>query len=149
MLRGWFTDSNMLPIPVYKMKPTDIIQLIWPLVFIVTMLVMSRRLSADLRPIFVNIVGGVAKGAQSNALAYGIALLFGISASLSAFVDVFKEMDSAKLAAMSWHQYAVCWAKIANPFCIAILAYATQNNFKGGGINLTPKLDTNPPIPTQ
>lgn len=125
-------------------------QLIWPFVVLLIVVVMTRRLTSDLRPIFVNIVGGVAKGAQSNATAYGIALMFGISASLSAFVDVFKDMNATALAAMSWHQYLVLWAKIANPFCIAILAYATQNNFKSGPLAPTapaaPSLST-PPFP--
>lgn len=99
-----------------------------------TVLVITRRLASDLRPIFTNVVGGVAKSAQSNAPAYAIAILFGLSASLSAFIDVFKELSASALSAMSWHQYATLWAKVLNPFIVAVLAYATQNKFRGGGI---------------
>lgn len=90
-------------------------------------LYLANRVSTDMRPIFVNIVGGVAKQAQSNAMFYAVALMFGLSSSLSAFVDVFKDMDAASLQAMSWHQYAVLWAKVANPFFVTILAYTRDS----------------------
>lgn len=104
----------------------------WPLVVALVLLYLLRRVSDRVEPIFISVVNGVAKSAQSNAPAYAIAILFGLSASLSAFVDVFKEMNRDAIVALSWHQYAVLWAKVANPFIVAILAYATQNKFKGG-----------------
>lgn len=108
--------------------------LVWPLVVLLIALVVLRQIREDVRPIFVQVVNGVAQSAGSNAPAYAIAVLFGLSASMSAFVDVFKELNREAILAMSWHQYLVCWAKVFNPFIVAVLAYATQNKFKGGGI---------------
>lgn len=111
---------------VYEILST----MVWPLVVLLLALFVLRQVRQDVHPIFVQIIGGVAKSAGSNAPAYAIAILFGLSASLSAFVDVFKELDRNAIMSMSWHQYLVCWAKVANPFVVAILAYATQNKFK-------------------
>ncbi len=112
--------------------------LVWPLVVVLLALFVLRQLRQDVSPIFVQVVNGVAKSAGSNAPAYAIAILFGLSASLCAFVDVFKELNRPAILAMSWHQYLVCWAKVANPFVVAILAYATQNKFKGGAQSPAP-----------
>ncbi len=106
--------------------------LVWPLLVLLIALFVLRQIREDVHPIFVQVVNGVAKSAGSNAPAYAIALLFGLSASLSAFVDVFKDLNRGAILGLSWHQYLVCWAKVANPFVVAILAYATQNKFKGG-----------------
>lgn len=107
--------------------------LVWPLAFMLLVLVITRQFFQDVRPIFVSVVNGVAKDAQSNARAYAIAILFGLSASFSAFWDVFHSLDSTSLAAMSWHAYFALWTKVLNPFIVAILAYATKSDFKGGG----------------
>lgn len=104
--------------------------MVWPLVVLLLALFVLRQVRQDVHPIFVQIIGGVAKSAGSNAPAYAIAILFGLSASMSAFVDVFKEMNRPAIMALSWHQYLVCWAKVFNPFIVAVLAYATQNKFK-------------------
>ena len=100
-----------------------------------------RRLTSDMRPIFVNIVGGVAKTAGSNATAYAIAIMFGLSASLSAFVDVFKDMDKTEMDVITWPQVLALIARVANPFIVAVLAYATQNKFQP-----KPTGSTNPPF---
>jgi hypothetical protein len=109
----------------------DPTQFVWPLVVMLTALIVTRRLATDFRPIVENVISGVAKDAQSNARAYAIAVLFGLSASFSAFWDVFHSLDSSSLVAMSWHQYAALWTKVLNPFIVAILAYATKSDFKG------------------
>lgn len=105
--------------------------IIWPLFLCLTILVVARQFTSDVRPIFIAVRDGVAVQARSNAAAYAIAILFGLSASASAFIDVFTKLDSASLAALSWHQYATLWVKVFNPFIVAILAYATQNKFVG------------------
>lgn len=107
----------------------NLLPFVWPLVALLAFLIVSRRVASDFRPIFVNVVDGVAKAAGSNAQAYGIAILFGLSASLSAFYDVFSQVDAKAFSDMTWHQYAAMWSKVLNPFCVAILAYATQNKF--------------------
>jgi len=120
--------------------PAECISALIPLCALLAVLVAARRLSSDIRPIFVNVVTGVAKSAQNNAMVYALALLFGLTASFSAFIDVFKDMTSQALNAMSWHQYAVAWVKVLNPFCVAIIAYFTKPPAIGSG-------GTNPPFP--
>lgn len=115
---------------------------VWPLVVVLLGLFILRAVSTDVRPVFVSIVGGVAKQAGSNATAYAIAIMFGLSASLSAFVDVFKDMDKTEMDVITFPQVLALIARVANPFIVAVLAYATQNKF-------SPKLSgsTTPPFP--
>lgn len=112
------------------MPPFDPSQFIWPLVALLAAVYFSRKVATDVRPIFINVINGVASGAKTNWMAYGIAILFGLSASLSAFIDVFKDMSHQAFASMSMHQYLALWGKVLQPFIVAILAYATQNKFK-------------------
>lgn len=113
----------------------------WPVIILLCGLFFVNRITGNVRPIFVSIVGGVAKNAASNASAYAIAIMFGLSASLSAFVDVFKDMDHTLMQIITWPQCLALFARVANPFIVAVLAYATQNKFvlKTGS--------TNPPFP--
>lgn len=122
----------------------NLLPYIWPLVALLAFSIAIRKVANDVRPIFVNVVDGVAKSASSNAQAYAIAIMFGLSASLSAFYDVFSQMDAKAFSEMTWHQYLAAWSKVLNPFCVAILAYATQNKF----VAPPPKPGTtNPPFP--
>lgn len=116
--------------------------LVWPLTVLLIFLIILRQARDDLQPVYSAIIGGVAKNAQSNAVAYAIAIMFGVSASLMAFIDVFKDMDATLWASITWHQYAALWARVAEPFIVAVLAYATQNKFQGGGLG-----GTTPPFP--
>lgn len=94
-------------------------------------LVFAHTIRERLEPILTGMVNGLAEQARRNAQAYAIAMMFGLSASLSAFVDVFKDMNAAAFDGMSMHQYLAAVAKVANPFLVAVLAYATQNKFAG------------------
>lgn len=123
------------------MNLTDIAGMVWPLVVVLMLLLIMRQLRDDVNPIFKSVVGGLSQDAGRNAKQYAIAIGFGLSASLSAFVDVFKELDAATIGTLGWHQYAAAWAKVANPFVVAVLAYATQSNFKPGN-----SAGTNPPF---
>lgn len=118
--------------------------LVWPLTLLLMFLFVMQRAAQRLDPIFGGIVDGVAKNAGSNAVAYAIALGFGFSASISAFIEVFSSMDAESLKNISWHQYMVQWCKVANPFVVAVLAYATQNKFvaKPGSSTTTPPFIT-------
>lgn len=119
----------------------------WPLAFVLVLLFILRQLREDVNPIMRNVIGGLSQDAAKNAKQYAIAVAFGLSASLSAFWDVFHDLTPEKFAAMSWHQYFSYWSKVANPFIVAALAYATQGMFKSGGNG-----GTNPPftsIPSQ
>lgn len=117
---------------------------VWPLSFILVALFILRQLGEKIEPVVTSLVGGLSKNAGNNAMEYAKALGFGLSASLSAFYDVFGNTTGAEITAMSWHGYAALWTKVMNPFIVAILAYGAQSNFKkpSNGTN------TNPPIPT-
>lgn len=108
----------------------DMLQLVWPLTFLLIMLIVLRNVRDDVKPIVNSVVGGLTQDAARNAKQYAIAIGFGLSASIAAFVDVFKDLDAAGVQALGWHQYATLWAKCLNPFIVAVLAYATQSNFK-------------------
>lgn len=129
----------------------DMLQLIWPLAFLLIFLFVLRQVEAQVKPIVTSVVNGVATDAGRNAKQYAIAIGFGLSASLSAFVDVFKELDAATVTALGWHQYAALWAKCLNPFIVAVLAYATQSSFKpangNGTSTTTPPFAGTPPAP--
>lgn len=113
-----------------EMNPFVADSSVWPMTVLLMFLLTLWRVQQDVRPIFIAVRDGVAREAGSNAAAYAIAILFGLTASASAFIDVFQHLDAASLAAMSWHQYATLWVKVLNPFFVAVLAYATQNKFK-------------------
>lgn len=121
------------------MNPADYLNLVWPLTFLLVMLVVFRQVGNDISPIFKSVVGGLSQDANKNAKQYAIAVGFGLSASLSAFYDVFTRLDSTSLSVMSWHQYLALWSKVGNPFVVAVLAYATQSDFK-------PNAKTTPPF---
>ena len=115
---------------------------LWPLAFLLVVFVILHYVRESIKPIVGSLVSGLAKQAQANATAYAIALGFGLSASLSAFIDVFKDLNSVQFSALSWHQYLALWAKVLNPFLVAILAYSTQSKFRSGQSS-----ETKPPFP--
>lgn len=119
--------------------------IVWPITAFAMFLVVLRMFEKRTGPILDSIIGGVAKNAGSNAVFYAVAIMFGLSASLSAFIEVFQQLDEQAWKMMTWHQYATLWAKVLNPFIVAILAY-TRNSDKDRKPGAT-----NPPFssPTQ
>lgn len=91
-----------------------------PLITILFVFVVYLNLRRDLQPIVVSVVGGVAKQAQTNAVACALAFGFGLSASLEALSDQATVLHWVVVAAL---------CKVLNPFIVAVLAYATQNGF--------------------
>lgn len=116
--------------------------IIWPLCVLLIVLLVLHHVRETIRPVIAGIISGLTKHATANAPAYAIAIGFGLSASLASFIDVFQAMTADRIQALSYHQYAALLAKVANPFVVAILAYATQSRFKSGA---TPT-DTQPPF---
>ena len=90
-----------------------------PLFVALILLFILRRADAVVQPIVVNVVTGIAKQAQSNALAYGLAIGYGLSASLQALAE--------QATILHWLVIAA-FAKVANPFIVAMLAYAAKSN---------------------
>lgn len=116
----WACSEPLLP------NVTDYLHIIAPLVVLLVVLLGLHAVRETVNPLFAGIVAGLAKHAQINAPAYGMAILFGLSASLSAFWDVFHSMTKQQFYDMSWHAYMANWCKVLNPFIVAALAYCTK-----------------------
>lgn len=120
---------------------------VWPLCVVLIILAVLRKVEAQLNPIVVAMTQGVANQARARAMDWAKAFGFGLSASLAAFYDLFSQLDINAFHGMSVHQYLALWAKVANPFVVAVLAYATQSN-AGGTFTGAPKpTTTTPPFP--
>lgn len=103
--------------------PVDYLQQIWPFIPLLLAVFLfwgAYSIRRDVQPIMVNVIGGVAKSAGTNAVACAIAIGFGLSASLEALAE--------QATALHWLLIAA-FCKVANPFIVAVLAYATQNGF--------------------
>lgn len=125
----------------------DYLNLVWPLSFILVMLVAIRQIRDDAGPVVKAVVTGLSQNAARNATQYAIAIGFGLSASLSAFYDVFHGLDSTTLQSLNVLQLISLCAKVLNPFVVAVLAYATQSNFRppvSSGTTATPFQRTTP-----
>lgn len=100
---------------------------VWPLLVFAILLIGLHQVKEQVNPVIGGIVKGLSMHAQQNATAYGMAILFGLSASLAAFYDLFSQVSKTDIDGMSWHQYLSLWAKVLNPFIVAALAYATKS----------------------
>jgi len=78
-----------------------------------------------LRPVVEKMIAGMAEKAGVNAMAFGLAMGYGLSASLSAMAEQATLLGWLILAAM---------AKVINPFIVGVLAYTAR----GGGDKQTP-----------
>ena len=101
----------------YPMTFADTLPLIWPLAFILVALFVLRQVRDDVRPIFVNVVSGVAVNAKQYSLMYAMAFMYASSASLQALGEV--------AIAFGWIHVAA-FAKVAQPGMIAVIAYVTK-----------------------
>ena|SRR6478736_9010690 len=97
---------------------------IWPLVFLLAVLFGFNRMKETLEPIVKAMVSAIALQAQQQAGKWMIASMFGLSASLAAFYDVFSQVGTTEYAGMSVWQLLALWAKVLNPFIVAALASA-------------------------
>lgn len=98
--------------------------IVWPLLGALVVLAIFHQLRERLEPLTSAIIAGLAKDAGRNSKVYVTALAFGISASLSAWVDAFKDLTAAQAADLSYWQLSAIFARILNPFIVAVLAYA-------------------------
>lgn len=97
---------------------TDTLPIVWPLTFLLLALVVLRRIEQDLRPVFRNVVAGVATNAQTNALRYAMALMLASLATMQSLADVARDMH--------WI-YVEAFAKIATPALAAIVAFVSPS----------------------
>ncbi len=115
---------------------------VWPLAMLLGILVIFWHLRETLKPVVHGTVEGLARNAQKQATSYAIAFGFGVSASLVALIDVFRELTVERAASLSYWQMCAMFAQIANPFVVAVLAYATQQHRSP-----PPSTATQPPFP--
>lgn len=78
---------------------TDTLPLVWPLTFLLLALFVLRKVEAELRPVFTNVVAGVAKNAQSNALQYAMGLALATLSSMQALQEVATQFGWVWVAA--------------------------------------------------
>jgi hypothetical protein len=71
------------------------------------------------RPVIAKMIAGLATKADSNAMAFGLALGYGLSASLSALADQATALGWLIIAAM---------AKVVSPFIVGVLAFTARKD---------------------
>lgn len=101
------------------MNLTDSLNLVWPLTFLLVSLFILRRIEEDLRPVFRNVVNGVASNAQGNALRYAMAMMLASLSGMQALGDVARELG--------WI-YVEAFAKVAQPALAAIVGYIIKSD---------------------
>lgn len=99
----------------------DIVPFAWPLVVVLVLLIVLRKIESTVNPVIVSVVSGLAKQASSNALAYGLAIGYGLSASLQALAE--------QAVLLNW-PYVAAFARVFNPFVVAMLAFAANGNIQ-------------------
>lgn len=120
--------------------------LVWPLTFLVVALYVFKRLQTDLSPVVTSMVSSLAQQVAKHSLLFAVAIMFGLSSSLTAFYEVFQTIDDATAKSLSIYQFLALAAKCANPFIGGFLGYAL-----GKGVMdakpVTQDGRTNPPHP--
>ncbi len=101
------------------MSFTDSLPFVWPLTFLLVSLFILRRIEEDLRPVFRNVVNGVASSAQSNALRYAMAMMLASLSAMQALGDVSRELG--------W-VYVEAFAKVAQPALAAVVGYIIKSD---------------------
>ncbi len=91
---------------------------VWPLTFILVSLFILHRVGSDLKPVFRNVVNGVAVNAQSNAMRYAMAAMLGSLAMMQALGDVAREEN--------W-RFVSAFARIAQPALAAIVGFVINS----------------------
>lgn len=104
----------------------DIAPFAWPLLVLLLLLVILRKIESTINPIVVSVVNGLANQASGNALTYGLMIGYGLSASLSSLADQATILGWPVVAAM---------AKVVGPFVTAMLAFAAKNSI-GNGVQI-------------
>lgn len=115
--------------------------ILWPLLFLLILLVFIWAVGEQARPIFSEITKALAKSAGKNASLIFMAMAFGLAASLTALYDVFKDMDQETWLALSWPQVFAYCGKVFAPFVSGATAYVV-------GRSPQKSSETNAPFPT-
>lgn len=92
--------------------------LVWPLVGLLVGLLVLKQVKDDVRPIFLGMVGPLAKQAQSNATAWAVGIMLGVLSSLGALTEV--------ATTMHWVYVAIA-CKVLGPGLATIVALIKQS----------------------
>jgi hypothetical protein len=87
-------------------------------------------LEEDLRPVFRNVVNGVASNAQGNALRYAMAMMLASLSAMQALGDVARELG--------W-VYVEAFAKVAQPALAAVVGYIIKSDGPTQSVATQPK----------
>jgi hypothetical protein len=112
---------------------------VWQLAFLLPVLLVLKQVKDDVRPIFVGMVGPLAKQAQSNALSWSVGIMLGVLSSLGALTEVATQMH--------W-VYVAIGCKVLGPGLATIVALVKQSPATPPTPVATPQSSgTNPPMP--
>ena len=113
-------------------NPFEASSIVWPLVFLLLALLVLKQVRDEIRPIFRNIVGGLAVKAQSNAIAWAIVLLIATLGSMNALQEVAGENN--------W-PFVKAFAKILTPFIAGLVAGARTSPLTNSAPTVTVEKD--------
>lgn len=99
------------------MTYADISPIIWPLAALLVSLIILRKLSNSIEPVFQGLISGLKNQASRHSLAWLMALMYASAASLQSLSEV--------AAALQW-VYVAAFAKVVQPAVVAIIAYVNR-----------------------
>lgn len=114
--------------------------LVWPLIGILFGLLILKQLKDDVRPIFLSMVGPLAKQAQTNAIAWATGIMLGVLSSLGALTEV--------AAQMKWVWVGIL-CKVLGPGLATIVALIKQSPVTETSGTPPPFTVVKPPPPAQ
>lgn len=117
----------------------DILNMIWPLVTLLLILIFLWRIEKELKPVVNGVIVGLASNAQQKAIIYAMGTMYAMAASLQALGEVATGFGWLGLAA---------FAKVAQPGVVAIIAYANKMpDLTKTGVTVPPFTPSTPPTP--
>ncbi len=90
---------------------------VWPLCFLLVVLVLLHKIREEFNPIFRVVLGGVAQNAQKNSMQYAMAFMLATLASLQALADVARNLE--------W-KYVEAACQILQPGLTAIVGFVLK-----------------------
>lgn len=110
--------------------------LVWPLIGLLVSLLILKQVKDDVRPIFIAMVGPLAKQAQTNATAWAVGLMLAVLSSMGALTEVATQMG--------WIYVSIV-CKVLGPGLATIVALIKQSPVVPEPPKSTP---TAPPFPS-
>lgn len=92
--------------------------LVWPLIGLLIALLILKQVKDDVRPIFIAMVGPLAKQAQTNATAWVVGMMLAVLSSMGALAEVALQMG--------WIYVSIA-CKVLGPGLATIVALVKQS----------------------